>query len=160
LKRGNAVNSGLEGRKGPCLFTDAGCPCNWRTHRRFSARWGCALLRVRQFLRGSASAAGRFKLSQLGKAAIGGLVGGQRIALEPSITTEAIKVLAWVNGLSMRRDRRPAVPARGRGDRRGSWPSALGAQRSASPSDTEETISREWLMTPPRERLLTDHSAT
>jgi hypothetical protein len=36
---------------------------------------------------------------QLSEAAIGGLVGGQRIALEPAVATEAIKVLAGVDRL-------------------------------------------------------------
>jgi hypothetical protein len=39
------------------------------------------------------------QLMQLGKAAIGGLVGRQGVALEPAIATEAIEVFAGVNRL-------------------------------------------------------------
>ena len=39
------------------------------------------------------------QLEELGEAAIAGLVGGQRIALEPAVATEAVKVVAGVYGL-------------------------------------------------------------
>jgi hypothetical protein len=54
------------------------------------------------------------QLQKLGKAAIPRLIGGQRIALEPAVATEAVKVLAGVHRLVDQRGiEDPQFPAAG-----------------------------------------------
>ena len=104
FKCGNAIELRLERRK--ALAIDGG-----RVHA--GGVFIADLLLVGSARIGVGVGRGRFfqnqlrvqpvEFMQLREAAIGGLVGGQRVAFEPAIATEAVKVLAGVDALVHKR---------------------------------------------------------